>query len=219
MADIDIETTISDVKLFLEKLRLDLPEIFSAPAQEEKQQKDMPAAPVSGKVLYCGKLLNCTITLSDKIKEPILIEENGELKIIINNPKENLPALVEKWIRQQAKIILTKKIKETAEKMGVNFNNIFIKDQKTLWASCSSKNNLNFSYRILKTPPVVQDYLIVHELAHLIHFNHSAEFWAEVAKYVPDYKEQRKWLNANRYAVMAQTDIKYIAPQEDKADA
>lgn len=218
MADIDIETTISDVKLFLEKLRLDLPEVFSSPVQEEKQEKDTSFAPAAGKVLYCGKLLNCTITLSDKIKEPIIIEENGELKIIINNPSENLPALAEKWIREQAKIILPKKIKETAEKMSVNFNNIFIKDQKTLWASCSSKNNLNFSYRILKTPPVVQDYLIVHELAHLIHFNHSAEFWAEVAKYVPDYKQQRKWLNANRYAVMADSDIKYT-PQEDKQDA
>lgn len=218
MADIDIETTISDVKLFLEKLRLDLPEVFSSPAQEEKQQKENSLTPAAGKVLYCGKLLNCVITLNDKIKEPVFIEENGELKIIINNPKEDLSALAEKWIRQQAKIILPRKIKETAEKMGVNFNNIFIKDQKSLWASCSSKNNLNFSYRILKTPPVVQDYLIVHELAHLIHFNHSAEFWAEVAKYVPDYKEQRKWLNANRYAVMAQTDIKYTV-RENKTDA
>ena len=218
MADIDIETTISDVKLFLEKLRLDLPEVFSSPAQEGQQEKDTSLALAAGKVLYCGKLLNCTITLSDKIKEPIIIEENGELKMIINNPSENLPALAEKWIREQAKIILPKKIKETAEKMGVSFNNIFIKDQKTLWASCSSKNNLNFSYRILKTPSVVQDYLIVHELAHLIHFNHSAEFWAEVAKYVPDYKQQRKWLNTNRYAVMANSDIKYT-PQEDKQDA
>lgn len=218
MADIDIETTISDVKLFLEKLRSELPEVFSAPAQEEQQTKDLSAAPSSGKVLYCGKLLNCSVTLNDKIKEPILVEEDGELKILINNPAENLPELVEKWTREQAKIILPKKIKETAEKMGVTFNNIVIKDQKTMWASCSSKNNLNFSYRILKTPPVVQDYLIVHELAHLIHFNHSAEFWAEVAKYVPDYKEQRKWLNANRYAVMARTDIKYI-PQQGGADA
>lgn len=220
MADIDIETTISDVKLFIEKLKSDLPEVFSSetPEEEKPQGADSSCAPAAGKVLYRGKLLNCVVSLSDKIKEPIIIEEDEELKIIINDPAENLPALAERWIREQAKTILPKRIKEIADKMGVAFNNIVIKDQKTMWASCSSKRNLNFSYRILKTPQIVQDYLIVHELAHLLHFNHGAEFWATVEQYCPSYKEQRKWLNANRYAVMAETDIKYIPPKEDLPD-
>lgn len=216
MADIDIETTISDVKLFLEKLKSDLPEVFSAPKTAETEENPKESlAPVSGKVLYFGKLLDCIVTFSDRIKEPIIIEEEDCIKVIIHDTSLNLPALLENWIRERAKVILPQKIKQTAEKMGVTYNNIVIKDQKTMWASCSSKHNLNFSYRILKTPQIVQDYLIVHELAHLKHFNHGAEFWAEVEQYLPSYKEQRKWLNANRYAVMAEMDIKYIPPQEE----
>ncbi len=216
MADIDIETTISDVKLFLEKLKTDLPEVFSVPKNEPEEKQQSSLETVSGKVLYCGKLLDCIVSFSDKIKEPIIIEEEETIKVIIHDTALNLPKLLENWIRERAKVILPQKIKQTAEKMGVTYNNIVIKDQKTMWASCSSKHNLNFSYRILKTPQIVQDYLIVHELAHLKHFNHGAEFWAEVETYLPSYKEQRKWLNTNRYAVMAEMDIKYI-PQEEES--
>ena len=218
MADFDIETTISDVKLFIEKLKSDLPEVFKndTPAPEaEGRAADETVAPVCGKVLYEGKLLNCQVSLERSLKEPIIIQEGEDLKITINDENIFLPDLAENWIREQAKKILPVKVKAAAEKMGVSYNNIVIKDQKTMWASCSSKNNLNFSYRILKTPLIVQDYLIVHELAHLLHFNHGAEFWAEVEKYIPSYKEQRKWLNANRYAVMAPLDIKYEPVREE----
>ncbi len=218
MADFDIETTISDVKLFIEKLKSDLPEVFKdEPRASEKDGRaaDASVAPVCGKVLYQGKLLNCQVSLERALKEPLIIQEGEELKITINDESVSLPDLVENWIREQAKKILPVKVRETAQKMGVSYNNIVIKDQKTMWASCSSKNNLNFSYRILKTPSIVQDYLIVHELAHLLHFNHGAEFWGEVEKYIPSYKEQRKWLNANRYAVMAPLDIKYEPLKEE----
>lgn len=218
MADFDIETTISDVKLFIEKLKSDLPEVFKddpRTPETEGRTADETVAPVCGKVLYEGKLLNCQVSLERSLKEPIIIQEGEDLKITINDENISLPDLAENWIREQAKKILPVKVKAAAEKMGVSYNNIVIKDQKTMWASCSSKNNLNFSYRILKTPLIVQDYLIVHELAHLLHFNHGAEFWAEVEKYIPSYKEQRKWLNANRYAVMAPLDIKYEPAKEE----
>jgi len=70
--------------------------------------------------------------------------------------------------------------------MGVTFGRITIRNQKTRWGSCSSKGNLNFNYQLY--------YLVIHELAHRRHMNHSADFWAEVEKYCPDYKVQRKRL-------------------------
>lgn len=214
MADIDIETVVSDIKLFIEKLKSDLPEVFSKEQEGTSQEQQDQSQDTCGKVLYEGQLLPCKIILDTQLKEPSFILQDGSLTITINNPQEDLPALAEVWSRKQAQEILPKKVADWAQKMGVEYNNIVIKDQKTLWASCSQKKNLNFSYRLIKMPLSIIDYLIVHELAHLIHFDHSPDFWACVAGYIPNYKEARKWLNTNRYAVMAPCNIKYT-PNEN----
>ena len=214
MADIDIETVVSDIKLFIEKLKSDLPEVFSKETEEESSSAEQTLQTQSGKVLYEGKLIPCRVILDTGVKEPSFSLQEENLIITINKPDEDLPSLVEVWSRNQAQEILPKKVAAWAQKMGVQYNNIVIKDQKTLWGSCSQKKNLNFSYRLIKMPLSIVDYLIVHELAHLLHFDHSPEFWACVASYIPNYKESRKWLNTNRYAVMAPCDIKYI-PEEN----
>ncbi len=206
MPDIDIETTISDVKLFIEKLKSDLPEVFAT------QEAAASAAMQSGKVLYMGDLLETKIVLNPSSEKNTVALEDGVLVLTVNNERENLSALAEGWLHEQAKQFLPVKVKEWAQKIGVEFNNIVVKDQKTMWASCSQKHNLNFSYRIMKMPKIIIDYLIIHELAHLIHFNHGTDYWATVAAYSADYKEHRKWLNNNRYAVMADADLKYTQP-------
>ena len=66
------------------------------------------------------------------------------------------------------------------------------------WGSCSAHNNVNLSTRLLFAPADVQDYVILHELAHLVELNHSDRFWALVEGYMPDYREKEKWLKANR---------------------
>ena len=214
MPDIDIETTISDVKLFIEKLKSDLPEVFAS------REAAASSAEQSGKVLYMGDLLETKIVLNPAATKSTVSLEDGSLVLTVNNAQENISSLAEGWLHEQAKQFLPAKVKEWAQKIGVEFNNIVIKDQKTMWASCSQKHNLNFSYRIIKMPKIIIDYLIVHELAHLIHFNHGTDYWATVAVYSPDYKEHRKWLNNNRYAVMADADLKYIPPAaEISADA
>ena len=73
-----------------------------------------------------------------------------------------------------------------------SYNKIFIRNQKTRWGSCSSQKNLNYNYRIIKLPPNLADYIIVHELCHLQELNHSQNFWNLVAYTVPDYKELRR---------------------------
>ena len=78
--------------------------------------------------------------------------------------------------------------------MGITFGRITVRNQKTRWGSCSEKGNLNFNYLLYFLPKVLLDYVVVHELAHRRHMNHSGEFWAEVEKYFPEYKECRKKL-------------------------
>lgn len=74
------------------------------------------------------------------------------------------------------------------------YSTITIRDQKTRWGSCSSRGTLSFNWRLMLAPPGILDYVVVHELCHLEHMNHSKDFWSCVEAILPDYKERRKWL-------------------------
>lgn len=99
--------------------------------------------------------------------------------------------------RQAAKEYIPKRVAYYAGLLGVDYNTITIRDQKTRWGSCSSKGNLSFSWRLILAPPKVLDYVVVHELCHRLEMNHSPRFWALVESMIPDYKTHRKWLKEN----------------------
>ena len=110
---------------------------------------------------------------------------------------------VESFYRKQAKAYITKRTHEIAEELGFKFNRIVIKHQKTRWGSCSSGNNLNFNLRLMMTSPEAIDYIIIHELCHLTHMNHSKAFWNLVGKHCPSYKHWDKWFKDNsRFLVL-----------------
>ena len=103
---------------------------------------------------------------------------------------------------------LTARCEAFASRMGVSYGRIAIRHQKTKWGSCSGKGNLNFNCLLMLTPEEVRDYVVVHELCHLRHMNHSAEFWTEVEKTLPDYRDARKWLKQNGTAVMNRSPMR-----------
>ena len=78
--------------------------------------------------------------------------------------------------------------------MGVSPAGVRITGAKTRFGSCSAKNALCFSWRLMRFPDAAVDYVIVHELAHIRHHDHSPAFWAEVARYMPDYAQRRAML-------------------------
>lgn len=96
--------------------------------------------------------------------------------------------------KERARALVEERVKELNEFYNFSINRIAIRDQQTRWGSCSSKNNLNFNYRILFLPDDLVDYLIVHELCHLKEMNHSKDFWELVGQRIPDYRMKSRKL-------------------------
>ncbi len=196
----DTDSVVSDVKLFIERLKKEMPEVFGGAGENAETE--------AGKVLYEGKLYPAQVHLTLDQEEGVDFTEEV-FNVYLQTPQADPNTLTENWLRAKAADVLKEKTAEWAAKLGVEYNNIVIKDQQTLWASCSAKKNINYTYRIIKMPTAIRDYLIVHELAHLVHMNHGEEYWQLVGQYCPDYKAHRRWLNDNRGAVFAPLDLQY----------
>ncbi|MBQ7689438.1 MAG: M48 family metallopeptidase [Clostridia bacterium] len=97
-------------------------------------------------------------------------------------------------LRARAKDLIPQRVAYYSAVMGVQPAGVRITGAKTRFGSCSPKNALSFSYLLLRYPPEAVDYVVVHELAHIRHHDHSPAFWAEVEKYMPDYKARRALL-------------------------
>jgi predicted metal-dependent hydrolase len=107
------------------------------------------------------------------------------------------PIIFENWYRKEAKALLKDRLDHYTDLMNLQHKNLHVTGARTRWGSCSHDNNVNFTWRLIMAPIEIIDYVIVHELAHIMHKNHSRNFWNLVEKYVPDYKEKRKWLREN----------------------
>jgi predicted metal-dependent hydrolase len=107
--------------------------------------------------------------------------------------------------RRNAKRIIVARVKHWAGLMNVEYNRVAVKDQRTLWGSCSGRKNLNFNWRLAAAPPEALDYVVIHELCHLREMNHSKKFWALVSLACPDYAARRDWLKEN-YAALRHPD-------------
>jgi len=122
----------------------------------------------------------------------------GYLTVVTPEPLNPVKTqkLIEGWYREHAEKKLRDKSNRFAKQMGVQFASVGIKGFRSRWGSCSNDGHIQYNWRIIMAPNRIVDYVVVHELCHLIHHNHSPEFWKAVEKVVPDYGEAKGWLKS-----------------------
>lgn len=112
-------------------------------------------------------------------------------------PAERLSMEELKKLADEAARVIPQRVSYYAQKIGVTYGRITIRNQKTRWGSCSSRGNLNFNVLLMLTPPEVIDSVVVHELCHRKEMNHSKRFYDEVLRVYPDYHIWNRWLKEN----------------------
>jgi len=163
---------------------------------ERKQAEIRSAVPVQPKrylpgesFLYLGESHPLEIVMDQK--RNLVLEHGFKLAVSM---LANAEMVFQNWYRQQARRVIEARAAFFAEKHQLHYKKIRITSARTRWGSCSTRGTLSFSWRLVLTPPDVIDYVVVHELAHTVHHNHSKRFWKLVENLLPDYKERRKQL-------------------------
>ncbi|WP_251861207.1 SprT family zinc-dependent metalloprotease [Clostridium sp. Marseille-Q2269] len=151
---------------------------------------------------YLGKVYNLEIKEVKSLYFKLEVN-NNKIIIYINSGilQEKRDSIIrnnlEKFYKEEAIKVLKERTEYYSSMLGFGPESIVVKNQKTLWGSCSSKGNINYNYKIIMAPLEILDYIVVHELCHLVHMNHSKDFWNLVESIIPDCKERRKWLKEN----------------------
>ena len=127
----------------------------------------------------------------DYLLTNVRASEIGDLR------KFRIKTYIEKWYIQEAYKRLEEKVIRYSGIIGVSPRDMKVRNYKTRWGSCDKKGSLTFNFHLIKAPHSIVNYVVVHELCHIIQPNHSKFFWNEVAKYDPYYKDHKKWLKEN----------------------
>lgn len=170
--------------------------IRKAKTRMERYQSKVPFYQfVQGEqLLFLGK--NYPLALLPKVKGGLeFSKENGF--VLQSDRKEDASRLLTKFYREETRKLTSFFAEQYAKKWGLTYKAIRITGAKKRWGSCSGKNNLNFSYRLAMLPIEVLEYVLVHELAHTRHHDHSKAFWEFVTQMLPEAQTRRGWLKQN----------------------
>ena len=145
--------------------------------------------------LYLGR--SYRLKLVSDLPEPLMLKDGYFCLRATKGSAPDADAAFREFYRSKGAIRIPPRVEYLQRKMGVKSRSIKIMDLKHRWASCTASGNLNFHWKCMMAPLTIIDYVVAHELAHLIHPNHSAAFWNEVDKVMPDFQERKAWLRDN----------------------
>ncbi len=145
----------------------------------------------SGSKLYLyGEAYTLTLQKQEHKQIELTQNEKGFLLSYTHYNENVFQSKIDTFYKEEAQRYLPSRVALWAETMGRTYRQLSFRKTKRQWGSCSARNNLSFNTMMMKLPPSVIDYIIVHELAHIHHKHHQAAFWRDVAVYLPDYKQQ-----------------------------
>lgn len=150
--------------------------------------------------LLCLQAINedWGVQYQEKSEGGSLIPIAKDHRLIIATAPDSPPIsykLLRNWLSRKAELHLVPWLRHLSQELDLPFNRAAVRGQKTLWASCSGKKNISLNYKLLFLPPHLVRYVLIHELCHTIHLNHSPKYWALVAQKEPDYKQLDTDLN------------------------
>lgn len=155
------------------------------------------------KHLYFGREYTLTFSHVD-VPQRTSAQINGEsLEVVVfsghqeSKKKEETRDAILRLYLETGIAALTEKVNFYCNQIGVSYSQIEIKKVSSIWGSCSPSNKLSFNRKLIMAPHDVVDYVVIHEVCHLVHRDHSSRFWGLVARYDPDYKKHRRWLHRN----------------------
>ena len=148
---------------------------------------------------YLGHDYRLKIDTSDEKSAEL---RDGYLRISLlrtdPKPRETAQRLLESWYKDQVSTYLKEKVALFAKVIGVNPKSITVKSYKSRWGSCSPKGDLSFNWRLVFMPHPIIDYVVVHELCHMLELNHSKRFWQHVEHHIPDHRARRTALKQHQ---------------------
>ncbi len=159
----------------------------AAPPLATAEIRDGDVVPYLGRDLH---IIDCTAV---DCPPEVNLTPNG-LLISGASDGRGMGSLVEQWYRSEALHLVRHKVDSLTARLGLSYNRITIRGQRTRWGSCSQKGTLSFNWRLIMTPEPVLDYVIVHEVTHLREMNHTDRFWRLVAEECPRWRDHRRWL-------------------------
>ena len=147
------------------------------------------------RVLYLGKSYPVKVQQDSTIGQDYVVVDEKQIIVYVKQEEdEKIKQALKRFYYQQCKAIVEKSIKSYQSNFKMKPRSVRISDSKTTWGTCDSQLQLTFNWRLAMAPIEVIDYVVVHEMCHMVHLNHDRSFWRLVGKLSPDYKEQENWL-------------------------
>jgi predicted metal-dependent hydrolase len=145
--------------------------------------------------LYLGNTYPIQIFQDKNIQQDYVVFEGDELQIYVTQLEdEKIKQALKRFYYHRCKALVEKSITSYQSHFKTKPRSIRITDSNTTWGTCDSRLQLTFNWRLAMAPREVLDYVVVHEMCHMVHLNHDRSFWRLVGKIIPDYKEKENWL-------------------------
>ncbi len=153
-------------------------------------------------VLYKGELYPIELIISSGKRLTVALDQIRKKITVFVHTKADTETALKTWLRAEARALLSAETRKISETLGIPFGTLYLRNQRSRWGSSSGRGNISLNWRLVMAPEEVRRYLIIHELCHQKHYNHSQRFWKEVAVHCPAYKVCDRWLK--KHAVLTE---------------